>query len=293
LPAKQHGLFGFTLAEGYSGTADANHDGRIEVSELFAMLTQSMAAAAAQIKHPQTPQLFLPDTKPPRLTEEAKLAIRKLAGFVSQDRVDAVQANAAYAAAKKLAGEELEPKLLMGLLYMKARNKPSAERHWNDLSAAQPELLLPLEGLAWLDFDKRTPAAGLGVLLRLATAIHKPADDAGDFPPDAARALVFAGQLREFAAASAEDQEHLPQDALDKLDAAVAALGDPAVQLYEQGRKTSRKVADDFDAKLADASADDVTKSKLRIEHRLLGRYVPFPYEASAKSILDGLDKEK
>ena len=73
-PAKHHGLFGFTLAEGYSGTADANRDGRIEVSELFAMLTQSMTAAAAEVKHQQTPQLFLPDTKPPRLTEEAKLA---------------------------------------------------------------------------------------------------------------------------------------------------------------------------------------------------------------------------
>jgi serine/threonine-protein kinase len=292
-PAKQHGLFGFTLAEGYSGKADANRDGRIEVSELFAMLTQSMAAAAAEIKFQQTPQLFLPDTKPPRLTDEAKLAIRKLAGFLTQDRLDLVQASSAYSAAKKAAGDELEPRLLAGLVYIKARERKSAERQWNDLIAAHPELLLPLEGLAWLEFDKRAPTAGLTALTRLATVIHKPADDAEPFPPDAARALVFAGQLREFASASVEDKEHLPQEALEKLDAALAALGDAAVQTYEQGRSMSRKIADDFDAKLADPNLDEATRSKIRIERRLLNRYVPFPFEASVKSILDGLDRDK
>jgi serine/threonine-protein kinase len=293
-PDKKHGLFAFTLADGYSGKADANRDGRIEVSELFAMLTQSMASAATEIKHQQTPQLFLPDTKPPRLTEEAKAAIRKLAGFVSQSRVDMLQANPVYSAARKAAGEELEPKLLAGLLYLKdTRSKAAAERQWNDLSAAHPELLLPLEGQAWLAFEKRAPAAGLTALARLATAIHKPAEDDEPFPPDAARALVFAGQLREFAAASAEDKEHLPQDAIDKLDAAVAGLGDSAAQLYEQGRAMSRKIADDFDAKLADPNADEAKRAKLRIEHHLLNKYVPFPYEASVKSILDGLDKDK
>jgi hypothetical protein len=200
------------------------------------------------------------------------------------------QANAAYSAARKLAGDELEPKLLAGLLYLKGRNKSSAERQWNDLSAAHPELLLPLEGQAWLEFDKRAPSAGLSTLTRLATAIHKPADDDEPFPPDAARALVFAGQLREYALALAEDKERLPQAAIDKLDAAVAGLGDPAVQLYGQGRSASRKVADDFDAKLADPGTDEITKSKLHIERRLLNRYVPFPFEASVKSILDGLD---
>jgi serine/threonine-protein kinase len=293
-PAKQHGLFAFTLAEGYSGTADANRDGRIEVSELFAMLTQSMATAAAEVKHAQTPQLFLPDTKPPRLTEEAKAAIRKLAGFLSQGRVDMLQASPAYSAARKLAGEELEPKLLAGLLYLKdPKSKSSAERQWNDLSAAHPELLLPLEGQAWLEFEKRAPSAGLSALTRLATAIHKPADDDEPFPPDTARALVFAGQLREYALASAEDKERFPQAAIDKLDAAVAGLGDSAVQLYGQGRSASRKVADAFDAKLADPNTDEITKSKLHIERRLLNRYVSFPFEASVKSILDGLDKDK
>jgi hypothetical protein len=55
----------------------------------------------------------------------------------------------------------------------------------------------------------------------------------------------------------------------------------------------SRKVAEGFDAKIADAAADEAAKSKLHIERRLLNRYVPFPFEASVKGILDGLDRDK
>lgn len=103
----------------------------------------------------------------------------------------------------------------------------------------------------------------------------------------------MAGQLREFTSAAEEDKERLPKEVLDKLDAAVAALGDSAAPLYQQGRLASRKIADDFDAKLADPATDEITKSKIHIERRLLNRYVTFPYEASVKSILDGLDKDK
>ena len=152
---------------------------------------------------------------------------------------------------------------------------------------------MPLEGQAWLEFEKRAPTSGLSALTRLVAAIHKPDDAAEPFPPDAARALVLAGQLREFTSAAEEDKERLPKEVLDKLDAAVAALGDSAAPLYQQGRSASRKIADDFDAKLADPATDEITKSKIHIERRLLNRYVTFPYEASVKSILDGLDKDK
>lgn len=291
LPAKGHGLFAQTLAQGYSGAADANRDGRVEISELFTMLTQSMASSAAELKHPQTPKLFLPNNKPPRLTEDAKTAIRKLAAQVRQDRVDMVQANLVYSSAQKQAGQELEPKLLYGLLLIKSRDRTTASRHWNELNVAHPELILPLEGEAWLDFEKRTYAAGLDKLAKLAAALPKPANPGDPLPAESARALVWAGQLREFASDAAEESARPPQSALEKLEAAVVALGSAAQKPYQEGRAASQKVIADFDRQVSSAGADDAIKSKIRVERRLLTRYVSFPYEEAVEKILAGLDK--
>ena len=80
LPDKGHGLFAWCLAEGYGGAADANRDTLVEPTELFAYLQKVMPAAGAQ--DAQTPELFLPDDRPPRLSEAAKTSIRKLARYV-------------------------------------------------------------------------------------------------------------------------------------------------------------------------------------------------------------------
>ena len=117
LPDKEHGLFAWCLAEGYGGAADANRDTLVEPTELFAYLQKDMPAAAA--KGAQAPELFLPDDRPPRLSEAAKTSIRKLAGYADQLKVNLDEASQEYDVALQAAGDEPEPRLLFGLVLLK------------------------------------------------------------------------------------------------------------------------------------------------------------------------------
>ncbi len=102
LPEKGHGLFAWLLAEGYGGAADANRDTLVEPTELFAYLQKGMPAAAAE--GIQTPELFLPDDRPPRLSEAARTSIRKLAGYADQLKVNVDEASQEYDTALQAAG---------------------------------------------------------------------------------------------------------------------------------------------------------------------------------------------
>ena len=125
LADKGHGLFAWCLAEGYGGAADANRDTLVEPTELFAYLQKQMPAAAAQ--GDQAPELFLPDDRPPRLTEAAKTSIRKLAGYADQLKVNMDEAAQEYDVALQAAGAEPEPRLLFGLV--SAEEEGSREGH--------------------------------------------------------------------------------------------------------------------------------------------------------------------
>ena len=107
-PAKKHGLFAWCLADGYSGRADANRDGRVEPAALYEFLQKAMAAAGSELKTAQTPELILPDARPPRLSEEAKKAIRKLAALLEPTKVDLKAAKEDSPPPPKLAEKEIE-----------------------------------------------------------------------------------------------------------------------------------------------------------------------------------------
>lgn len=287
-PAKNQGALAAVVAQAYSGAADKNRDNRLEPTELFAYLTQAMASAAAEIGQAQTPVLFLPDARPPRLSEEAKQAIRALAAFLREERVDPEAVSQAYAAADKLAGKELEPKLLYGLILVRARQRSEATTHFEQLRAAHPRLLLPLEALAWLRFSARSYLPGVEALTELTSRLPRPKKSGDPLPEEAQRLLVWVGQLREFAS-SVQDTRPVPDDSLKRLDDAVAACGDEAERLYEQGRAKTRSTAREFD-KQHDAAADEATRLKLRVDRRQLFHYVSFPFDQAAQGILAGLD---
>ena len=289
-PAKKHGVFAECLAEGYSGPGDKNRDNRLEATELFTFLQQAMTSAEAETGQSQTPVLFLPDARPPRLSEDAKKAIRKLAPFLHHDRVDTAAASAQYAAANQLAGKELEPKLLYGLVLLKSRQRHEAEKHFEEMKAEHPDLLLPLEGLVWLRFSKRSYQSGVEELAELVRRIPQPDGSTDEYPKHLEDVFGWVGQLREFAHAAAQQGWPTPEETLQKLDAAVAAHGPDAEQLYRQGRNQSRDVVQRFDALIGEAKSD-ATASKLRVQRRQLVHYASFPFDQSAQRIMDGLDR--
>ena len=291
-PAKNHGLFGWCLAEGYSGQADANRDGRVEATELFEFLNKSMEAADRELKVAETPKLVLPDATPPRLSEEAKTAIRELAALL-EAKVDPKAAESKFNEAAKLAEKEIEPRILYGLILIKAKDHEAAVTHLDKLKVDKPALLFPLQGLAWLRFEKRSYTAGGNTLLDLLARIPKAAGPGASYPPSQQQLFTWIGQLREFAATAEESNHRLSDDLLARLDAAVAEHGSEAEHCYQEGRDHSRDVLAKYDREIAAAQeANDGTgAANRRIQRRRLVNYTEFPLEKYVQEVLAGLDQ--
>ncbi len=280
-------LFPWLLTHAYSGAADKDRNNQLEPTELFTYLKGTMPGLAQRLRGVQAPKLFLPDDRPPRLTEDAKKAIRQLAGHLRQDEIDPAAAEVHFSDAAQLAGKELEPRLLYGLVLMKAHERDAAFKHLEELKIERPGLLLPLQGIAWLRFSKRGYKAGTDDLIEMISAI-KPGQS---YPKDVLATIYWAGQLREYAGNCPEKGWQPTPQTLTRLDAAVGTLGPDAEQAYTKGRAATSKIYADFDNRAAAAASDPATKAKIKIERRRLVHYVSFPFDLKAQEVLAGLDK--
>ncbi len=288
-PDKKHGLFAWLLSEGYAGAADKNRDARIEPTELFGYLQTAMAPAAQKLGVAQAPELFLPDNRPARLSEDAKAAIRKLAAYLRQDHINMKDVDRDYDAALQAAGDEVEPKLLYGLLLLKDKQRDAALRHFDEIQIQHPKLLLPMEAIAWVRFDRRAYQSGIEGLTDLISKTPQPAKPGEAYPDDIKQMFSWVGQLREFAAVSAEDARRPTAGALASLDAAVARHGADAQRSYEEGRAKSRGLDADFERRIA-GSISDADAAKLKVERRRIVFYTNFPFDEAAREVLAGMD---
>ena len=286
LPGKEHGLFAWCLAEGYGGAADANRNTLVGPTELFAYLQKSMPAAGAE--GVQTPELFLPDDRPPRLTADAKRLIRKLAGYVDQQKVNLEEASQDYDAALQAAGAEAEPRLLYGLVLLKKKEREKATQHFEVMKSELPDRLLPYAALAWLKMDKRTYPAAIHELTGMIAKIPQHASPGLSGPPTP-DPFEWAGQMRDYAAGVGDPSRQL-NEAATALDAAVAAQGPRAVALYKKGRDHSAEVLADFDKKLAEAT-EDADIGTLKVKRKLLANYTDFPINQYKDQLLSHLDE--
>ncbi|MBU4270547.1 MAG: serine/threonine protein kinase [Planctomycetes bacterium] len=289
-PEKGHGLFAVLAAEGYSGAADKNRDLRLEPTELFDYLQEAIVSPAEKLAVAQSPELFLPDNRPPRLSEQAKTAIRRLAAYLGQDRIDIEAAESDYRSAARAAGKEIEPQLLFGLLLMKQKQRDAATKHFEEIHLQRPDLLLPLEAIAWMRFERRAYQSGVDELKELVSKVPPPKKSDETYPEAARQVFYWVGQLREYAAVAAEELRRPSAASLSALDAAVARAGAEAQRFYEQGRAKSREIHADFDKRIA-AATSDADAAKLKIERRRIIHYVDFPYDRILRQILAGLDR--
>ena len=288
-PDKQHGLFAACLAEGYGGAADAHHNTRVEPTELFAYLQKAMAADS---QGKQTPQIFLPDDRPPRLTEAAKAAIRHMADLAARAKIDPDELEQDYASAAQLAASEPEPRLVYGLVLMKRKDGEGREKaiqHFQTLKSDMPDRLLPYAALAWLRLEKRSYAAAVSELAAMIAKVPKPQGGETSYSPETKYLFGWAGRLREFAAGVNEPSRPLGE-ASAALDAAVFAHGQQAVQFYDQGRQATKAVLADFDARIA-ASKDDVEIKRIEIDRRQLPHYGDFPLDKYMQQVRQQLDQ--
>jgi hypothetical protein len=130
--------------------------------------------------------------------------------------------------------------------------------------------------------------AGVDELVETLRRIPKPGGSGEPFPSDIQPVFSWIGQLREYAG-TVDEKHSTPAQTLSKLDATVAAHGDAAVKLYEQGREDTRTRLKQIDTKIE--SADDAAQAKLRMYRRQITSYAQFPLDPAVQGILGGLDR--
>jgi len=287
--AGDRGRFATSIAAAYSGAADKNRDLLIEPTEVFDFVHRASAEVATGGRS-QTPVLFLPDDTPPRLTEEAKQALRRLAANFGQAKIDLQRAELEYQAAAAAAGKQPEAKLLYGLLLLKAKQHPQALQHFEELQFESPELWLPWEANAWNRFEKQNYAAGINDLVRLVPQLAAARKPNSPPPPQALRILEAIGRLREFAGNAVRPERRPPAGILESLDEAVAQLGDEATTAYRQGRDHVRKITDDFDRRMTTEKAE-MSRIQLILERTQLRHYAATPLDAMLQEILARMDE--
>ena len=256
-------------------------------TELFAYLKKAMPAAGA--KGAQTPELFLPDDRPPRLSDEAKTLIRRLAGYADQVKVNLDAALQEYGVAQQAAGTEVEPRLVYGLVLLKKKDWEKATQHFEAIKSEMPNRLLPYAALAWLRMEKRAYAAAVLELAAMIGKIPGPAGPGKPQPVVTPEPYEWAGELREYAMGQHSPSRQLTE-AVAALDAAVATRGTAATALYKKGRDHSARVLADFDKKIEEAEevADRLT---LETNRKLLANYLDFPINQYKEEVLSHLDE--
>lgn len=293
-PAKGHDLFGWFLAEGYSGAADKNRDNRIQPTELAEYLQRAMSAAGSQLGAAQTPVLVLPDDRPPRLSEPAQKAIRKLAATLRQARIDVETLQEDYTTAEQLAGEEPEPKLLFGIALMKARLRQDAITRLEEVKIDHPQVLLARQAIAWAHFRGKSYRAGLSELTDLIAAIPRPKAPSDSYTPEQQEVFQWTGRLRQFAQLVPRPVQQPPEASFHKIDQAVTLHGSRAQELCQKGRTESADRVTDFDRRIEEAQqrSDAAAVSKLtNVDRPQIANYAEFPYETGLGRILAGLDQ--
>ncbi|MCE9554318.1 MAG: protein kinase [Planctomycetes bacterium] len=278
------GLVAKAIVDALLGKADIDANGSVSTAELYQAVNDSVRAASAGR---QSPLLVAPQKViPPRLNEEARKALDRLATAVLDGQPKAAEAKQLYQAAKAAAPGQPEPQLLYGLALLKARQYPEAVAELKAIRQQHPSQLLAIEGMVWSLFERRDYVSAVKGLAVLVTDLPK--DKSGKVQVDdiVEGQLEWAGRLREFAAA---EDPRIPASDLEKIDQAVVRAGDPANRAYQAGRKRVADVLADFKNKIEAAADDPAERGKLNIERRRLKHYASFPFEAAVERLRSGM----
>jgi len=300
---RQHGAFAMALAECFAGAGDKNRDLSLEIAEIYDYLKVALADGSKHIGGPQTPALIVPETTPPRISEEAKVELQHLADLVEQPKFDLVETTRAYDAAQRLIGKQPEARLLYALAmwraYVVEKDKKKAEQH----SAALLQLLtelrrvdtgrqtLPYELYAFHQFEKNDLADGLNTVSKLLSRLDT-IKDLDRSSPQITALAEWAGRMREYATTAAVTNAKPADDTISALDALAGKFGAAAQKGYLDGRAAVNKKAQEFDQDINNQNLPETERFQKKIERRRLKYYLTFPAKDHIQRILSGLDTD-
>lgn len=283
----QHGRFAWFLAQGLSGQADKNRDNRLEVTELFEYVEEQLAGVARP-NDTQSAVLFLPNSvPPPRISAEAKQAVRAVLVHVGRSKLDSLTLTQEYEKAAGLIGQHPEAKLAYALVLYRHRKLDEAIKPLEEIRVSNPNVWPAHQLWSWIQFTKRNWVSGLTGLAQLATQAKPPKD--AEYRDEMLRMFEWIGAMREYATLiGAGDNSSVSQQA-GRVDSAMEQQGGAALVRYQQGRKYVHSTWESYGKQIE--AADTADQPKLRLESRLLTSYVNFDLDEAQAQLVERMNE--
>lgn len=281
--ADGQGVFASVFAEALTGSADLNRNHRIDVTELFTLLSSRVPSIASASDKQQTPKLFIPDATPPRLSKEAQAAILQVTAYLHR-RIDD-QLPLSYNQAITLAPNQPEPGLAMGLVLMKANRLSASQDVLSQVRTKHPQASIAHQTMAWKAFWESNYKDGLPHLEQLAKSL--PAKGDANEQQYTAHALEFAGRLSAFGEVVKKTISSNDAAALRKT---ISDRGDAAKTAYRQGYVDVRERFNKLNAALK-IESDPQKLARLKRDQTRIGYYVEMDYDAPEAYLRTGLER--
>jgi serine/threonine protein kinase len=297
LKTQSHGGLAWFVAEGFGGKADRERNVHVGAAEIFEFVKAGLAGASGELGAPQTPALFLPDNTPPRLADEAKQILRRIAADLTRPQVDAAKDAQLYSQVAAIAAKEPEPKLMHAIMLWRAADPKdasqvtAAKEFVDELKATLTAESLPWKLSAWQNLEQQAYPAAVADLAQMVARLKAPRKPGEPWPEPTLKSLEWCGTLRDYAAQAVTERRRASAAALSALDGAVANLGAEAVKAYEAGRAAAQQVMKNFDKQIADEATPDPKRFALRQERIKLHNYAAFPLDTEVQQLVNRLDQ--
>lgn len=267
ITAEDKSRFASQLSRAFSGEADLERDNQVEITELTKFITSGFDSADAST---QLPKLFLPDDRPPRLSDAALDSIIALLSQFTQKRLTADQIMEDTQASYRLADGQPEPMLAGGLLLIKIGKVPEALEMLEQLRLSNPDAILAHQLVIWIHFYRKHYERGTAKLQALLNAIPKPEKQNESYTQRQLEKFEWAGRLRELAGGAVWSDRTPPASELAECDRIVGQHGTLPMKHYEIGREHTRKILVDFADQLKKDPSSDADLDRQKIQ-----AYVP------------------
>jgi serine/threonine protein kinase len=284
MPNQQRGAFINAVVAALGGQADADNDSRVSSKELAAFVSPHVSKLLGTTK-PQTPAVFWPDPKPPRLSAEAQTAVLRLFDHFSRTQ-DVAKPD--FEEAAKLCAGQPDAHLVYALLLLKYDNSPLANQVLDQVRIAHPNIPPTHEMLAWLTFRRGELKQGVTQLERLVRALpqsNEPSDQ-----EYAIHAASFAGRMTGFGMFVAVPARRLTNTDVVGLAAALKLRPEPVQSAFRESYRLMEQAPRELDQRIAD-TANPTEKSRLEQQRSNFNFHVPFDYEAVQRYLRAGLDR--
>jgi len=288
LPADtKPGLFAATIASGFAGGADGPRDNRIEITELAEYVERMMKSASRSSGIEQVPVMFLPDSKPPRISEAAKGAILALLAHFEDNKLDRDDIFVEAAAATKLAGGQPDADLALGIVLINHARMSQALEVLEPLRLKHPGLLMAHRAVIWLHFQKSQHDAGLAKLQIMLNQIPETGKSGGEYDAEILGVFESAGRFRELAG-TADWTQKIPTPAeLEAYDQLIAGFGDQAIASHTLGREKVRSIMAGYDEQIRSNPGGEASLDRQRFRNYI----EPIADQATVASIRLQLDR--